>query len=175
MRTLIPALACLALTGCSLNFTRPIPVEHAVVELESGVVYEDELSGVGDAADAGDELTVHYEAWLEDGQPVDSSVERGIPITFVLGEAPIAGWNDGLSGMREGGTRHLTVPAPLAYGAEGVPGLVPPDAPLSFRIQLIEVAGDDDELETPAGAPVEAAEAPPELDPPAEVEPPAAE
>ena len=145
MRTILPALACLALTGCSLNFTRPIHVEHTAVELESGVVYEEVLTGIGEPAALGDELELHYQAWLEDGQLVDSSVDRGIPITIVLGEGGIEGWNTGLVGMRSGGKRRLTVPAELAYGEEGVPGVVPPNAPLSFQIELLSL--------TPAAAP----------------------
>jgi FKBP-type peptidyl-prolyl cis-trans isomerase len=139
MRTLIPFLACVCLSGCSLNFTRPIDVEHQTVELESGVLYEDEQTGVGEPAVMGDELEVHYGAWLEDGQQVDSSVDRGIPIRFVLGEAPIAGWNEALVGMSAGGRRRLTVPPDLAYGEAGIPGLVPPNASLSFEIDLLAI------------------------------------
>ena len=139
MRTLISALACLSLCGCSLNFTRPIEVEHEHFELDSGVHYEDTLAGIGEPAVPGDTLEVHYQAWLEDGQLVDSSVDRGIPILFVLGEAQIEGWNQALMGMRAGGKRSLTVPAELAYGPDGVPGLVPPDADLSFLIELLSI------------------------------------
>ncbi|MCA8979816.1 MAG: FKBP-type peptidyl-prolyl cis-trans isomerase [Planctomycetes bacterium] len=139
MRTLLLLVACLTLPGCALNFTRPIDVEHQVIELASGVFYEDTQTGVGEPAATGDELEVHYQAWLEDGQLVDSSVDRGIPIRFVLGEAPIEGWNEALVGMSAGGKRRLTVPPALAYGEAGVPGLVPPDSPLSFEIELLSI------------------------------------
>jgi len=143
MRTLIPFLACLCLSGCALNFTRPIEVEHQVIELQSGVIYEDELTGIGEPAVLGDELEVHYGAWLDDGQQVDSSVDRGIPIRFVLGAAPIAGWNEALIGMSAGGKRRLTVPPTLAYGEAGIPGLVPPNAVLSFMIELLSINSEE--------------------------------
>lgn len=144
MRTLLLLLACLILQGCSASFTRPIEVEHQVIELASGVFFEDTQTGIGDPAVPGDELEVHYQAWLEDGQLVDSSVDRGISIRFVLGEAPIAGWNEALEGMSAGGKRRLTVPPALAYGEDGIPGLVPPNAPLSFEIELLSINGSQD-------------------------------
>lgn len=142
MRTLLYVLLCFTLASCSISFTRPIRVDHQVVELASGVVYEDTQTGIGEPAVPGDELEIHYAGWLEDGQLVDSSIDRGIPIRFVLGEAPIAGWNEALDGMRAGGRRRLTVPPTLAYGEAGVPGLVPPNASLSFEIELIAINPD---------------------------------
>lgn len=144
MRTLFLLVACLSLQGCALNFTRPIEVEHQVIELASGVFFEDTQTGVGEPAVEGDELEVHYQAWLEDGQLVDSSVDRGIPIRFVLGTAPITGWNEALVGMSAGGKRRLTVPPALAYGEDGIPGLVPPNAPLSFEIELLSINASQD-------------------------------
>jgi len=150
MRKFLPALTrlaagvcCLALGSCSMNFTRPIPVEHITIELDSGITYEDQIAGLGAEAELGDVVELHYEAWLEDGQAVDSSVERGVPISFTLGEAPIEGWNEALTGMSAGGRRRMTIPAALAYGEAGVPGLVPPDAPLSFEIQLRKITKPD--------------------------------
>lgn len=139
------ALASAVLPSCSgVGYRRPVTVQHERVELDSGLAYEDLLPGVGEEARAGAMLTIEYTAWLADGTHVDSTHDRGLPYEFRLGEAPIAGWDHGLVGMRAGGRRKLYVPPALAYGEEGVPGLIPPGAVLTFLIELVQV-------EPPAG------------------------
>jgi len=135
-----PAAAALLslLSSCAL-FSRPVEVEHPRVQHPSGVEYEDVVLGVGRAARRGREITVDYLAHLEDGLRFDSSLDRGVPLSFVLGQAPLSGWDKGIPGMREGGRRRLYVPPELAYGRQGVPGLVPPDAALIFDIDLLDV------------------------------------
>lgn len=150
------ALLLAPFTGCSsLGYHRPVTVEHPRVTLPSGLGYEDALAGVGREALPGTTVTIDYTGWFEDGSEFDSSHDRGIPMTFRLGEAPLAGWNAGIAGMRAGGQRKLYVPADLAYGAEGVPGHVPPNAALVFLIELHEVTeevvarqGEAEEAET---------------------------
>ncbi|MDP6539033.1 MAG: FKBP-type peptidyl-prolyl cis-trans isomerase [Planctomycetota bacterium] len=127
------------LAGCS-SFSRPVEVQRRRVAHPSGVEFEDVVEGVGNAARKGRTVTVDYTAWLDDGTRFDSSLDRGRPVTFVLGEAPVAGWNLGIPGMREGGERRLFVPSEEAYGPGGLPGLVPPDTALVFSIALIEVS-----------------------------------
>jgi FKBP-type peptidyl-prolyl cis-trans isomerase len=95
--------------------------------------------GHGASAAPGDLVTIDYTVWLENGDRVDSTLDRGVPLTVALGEAPLRGLNEGVLGMKAGGRRRLTVPPSLAYGEEGVPGLVPPEATLLFEVHLIEI------------------------------------
>ena len=105
------------------------------------------VQGTGERADMGRRLVVHYTGWLYDsaaadhrGTPFDSSRTAGRPYDFVLGAAQvIPGWERGLAGIKEGGTRELVIPARLAYGAEGSSPKIPPDATLVFEIELIDV------------------------------------
>jgi FKBP-type peptidyl-prolyl cis-trans isomerase len=85
-------------------------------------------------------VTVNYEGRLGDGRVFDSSRRSGRPFEFVVGaNRVIEGWEEGIRGMREGGTRRLVVPPDLAYGQRGFAGVVPPDATLTFEIELLEV------------------------------------
>jgi FKBP-type peptidyl-prolyl cis-trans isomerase FkpA len=139
--TLVLILAAGIVPGCRLiHKPKPVRVERAAATTPGGVQWHDLLVGTGEPAREGDRLTVEYVARLADGTPVDATADRGTPFEFVLGEAPVQGWNEGLVGMREGGKRRLDVPAELAYGAEGWPGLVPPNAPMRFEIELTDVA-----------------------------------
>lgn len=94
----------------------------------------------GAKAQAGHTLLVHYVGTLSDGTKFDSSRDRKDFFTFKLGEGQvIKGWDQGLTGMQDGEIRKLTVPAHLAYGDKGVPGLIPPGATLVFEIELLEI------------------------------------
>lgn len=108
----------------------------------------DLLIGTGDTAASGNELTVNYTGWLYDetkpegkGQQFDSSLSTGrTPLVFTLGRGDvIAGWDQGLVGMRVGGVRRLVIPPALAYGGTRR-GMIPPFATLVFDVELIEVA-----------------------------------
>jgi peptidylprolyl isomerase len=134
-------LLALLTPGCGLlGRSRSVPVERAEHTTPSGVVWVDLLAGTGPVAEAGDALTIEYVARLADGTRVDATSDRGVPFTFRLGAAPVPGWNEGLLGMRAGGKRRLEVPADLAYGAAGIPGLVPPDSPMVFEVELLGIA-----------------------------------
>jgi FKBP-type peptidyl-prolyl cis-trans isomerase len=110
-----------------------------VVETDSGLKYENIECGDGTEAARGDTVTVHYTGTLEDGGEFDSS-EGKDPLTVRLGAGEvIAGFEEGLIGMSEGGTRELTIPPDLGYGPDGFPPAIPPDATLIFEIRLIEV------------------------------------
>jgi FKBP-type peptidyl-prolyl cis-trans isomerase FkpA len=106
----------------------------------SGLVYEDTTVGTGDKAEAGRRVSVHYTGWLTDGRKFDSSKDRGDPFDFPLGgRRVIAGWDEGVQGMRVGGVRKLTIPPELGYGARGAGGVIPPNATLVFEVELLGV------------------------------------
>jgi FKBP-type peptidyl-prolyl cis-trans isomerase FkpA len=105
------------------------------------LVIEDLVVGTGATAAAGDTITVHYVGTLSNGQKFDSSYDRGTPFTFRLGAGSvIAGWDQGLVGMRVGGKRRLTIPPNLAYGSRGN-GPIPGNATIVFEVDLISIAG----------------------------------
>lgn len=107
----------------------------------SGLEYEDNKIGDGAEAQAGQSVVVHYEGWLTDGHRFDSSRRRGQPFSFTLGEGRvIAGWDEGVQGMKVGGIRKLTIPAHLGYGEGGAAGVIPPNATLIFDVELLAVA-----------------------------------
>ena len=88
---------------------------------------------------AGDTLSVYYTLWLKDGTEIESSSEAA-PFKFTLGAGEvIKGWDKGLVGMKVGGTRTLTIPPDLAYGEEGSPPKIPPNATLTFEVKLLAV------------------------------------
>ena len=106
----------------------------------------DMMVGEGATAAAGDEVSVHYTGWLYDenaprkrGAKFDSSRDRGQPFVFKLGTGRvIRGWDEGVAGMRVGGTRELHIPAFLGYGAEGAGRVIPPGASLVFEVELLD-------------------------------------
>jgi FKBP-type peptidyl-prolyl cis-trans isomerase FkpA len=113
----------------------------------SGLQYEDTKLGTGEQAAAGQHVSVHYTGWLYDptatnnrGKKFDSSKDRGQPFQFGLGGGQvIRGWDEGVQGMKVGGTRVLTIPADLGYGARGAGGAIPPNATLVFEVDLLGV------------------------------------
>ena len=97
-------------------------------------------SGNGPSPKKGDKVTVHYIGWLTDGSKFDSSVDRDEPFAFVLGAGHvIAGWDQGVAGMRVGDKARLTIPPELAYGPGGYPGAIPPNATLIFEVELLSI------------------------------------
>jgi glutamyl-Q tRNA(Asp) synthetase len=119
--------------------------EHNMTTTPSGLQYEDTNIGDGPVATSGQSVTVHYTGWLSDptasngrGKKFDSSKDRGQPFVFGLDQGMvIKGWDEGVQGMAAGGTRVLTIPAELGYGARGAGGVIPPNATLVFEVDLI--------------------------------------
>jgi FKBP-type peptidyl-prolyl cis-trans isomerase FkpA len=111
----------------------------------SGLQYEDTSVGEGAEAKAGQTVTVHYTGWLRNddgsqGAKFDSSKDRNDPFQFALGAGQvIRGWDEGVQGMKVGGSRRLTIPASLGYGARGAGGVSPPNATLIFDVDLLAV------------------------------------
>ncbi len=116
--------------------TEPSVKPPVVTEL----IREDQAPGSGEAAKTGDRVKVHYTGRLLTGQKFDSSRDRDEPFAFTLGKGEvIKGWDKGVVGMKPGGKRKLTIPADKAYGAVGSPPKIPPNSPLEFEIELIEI------------------------------------
>jgi FKBP-type peptidyl-prolyl cis-trans isomerase FkpA len=112
----------------------------SAVTTPSGLIIEDLSVGDGAEASAGKYVTVHYTGWLTNGSKFDSSKDRNDPFSFPLGARHvIAGWDEGVQGMKVGGTRKLTIPPELGYGRRGAGGVIPPDATLVFEVELLGV------------------------------------
>lgn len=113
------------------------------IKLPSGLQYEDTKVGTGDVARSGFLATVHYTGWLKSrdgstGRKFDSSRDNDQPFTFRIGSGQvIAGWDQGVQGMRIGGVRKLIVPSYLGYGTRGAPPSIPPNSTLIFEIELL--------------------------------------
>ncbi len=103
------------------------------------LLIEDTQVGTGSPAASGNTITVNYTGMLTDGKVFDTSVGKQ-PLTVVIGTGQvIPGWDQGILGMRVGGKRRLIIPADLAYGQKGAAGVIPPNSPLIFDIQLLDV------------------------------------
>lgn len=114
------------------------PSDSTYMETASGIKYVVLKEGNGVAPKATDAVTVHYTGKLPDGTVFDSSVSRGEPATFPLGQV-IPGWTEGLQLMKTGGKTIFYIPANLGYGEQGVPGSIPPNSPLIFEVELLSV------------------------------------
>ena len=134
--------ACIALTclaSCALLQGNSIDVQYDSCITAGGVQWEDTFTGKGNPAGEGDTVTIHYVAQLQDGTPVDSTWDRGVPMTFPLDAPPVPGLREGIIGMRTGGKRSMLVPPALAFGAKGIPGRVPAEATIHFAVELVSV------------------------------------
>lgn len=110
----------------------------------SGLQFIDTVVGTGAAPKAGQTCVMHYTGWLYDngvkGKKFDSSVDRGDPFEFPLGQKRvIGGWDEGVASMKIGGKRTLIIPPALGYGARGAGGVIPPNATLMFDVELLGV------------------------------------
>lgn len=142
-RFVLAAAFAYGLAACARPSMPSAAPENQVTALETN----DLVVGQGAEATPGSTVTVHYTGWLYDraaaehkGQEFDSSRKGGAPFSFVLGQGRvIAGWDQGVAGMRAGGQRRLIIPASLAYGDRGAGGVIPPGATLVFDVDLLAV------------------------------------
>jgi FKBP-type peptidyl-prolyl cis-trans isomerase len=135
--------AIAAAIGLLAAITTPASAQEGKpVELADGLKYTDTKVGDGAVAEKGLIVSVQYTGWLykngAKGAKFDSSLDRGKPITFKLGGGQvIPGWEEGIAGMKVGGKRTLIIPPELAYGARGSGGVIPPNATLTFEVELV--------------------------------------
>jgi peptidylprolyl isomerase len=134
-----PPIVSASPTPASVD-TGPPPVAGEPTFSETGLGIIDIVEGTGETPAQGQIVMVHYTGWLsEDGSKFDSSLDRGTPFEFPLGEGQvITGWDEGLATMKVGGKRRLIIPSELAYGEAGRPS-IPPNAELTFDIELLEI------------------------------------
>ena len=122
------------------NTNAPTRVTGDGVKTDSGLQYWEIRVGNGEVAKEGSHVRVHYSGWLTTGKKFDSSVDRGQPFDFTIGNGEvIKGWEEGVAGMKVGGKRQLRIPPELGYGAGGSPPDIPANATLIFDIQLLAV------------------------------------
>ena len=111
-----------------------------MVTTPSGLQYEDTVVGTGQEAKKFDVVEVHYTGTFKDGKKFDSSKDRGQPFAFLVGGGQvIKGWDEGVAGMKVGGTRKLVIPYQLAYGENGRPPVIPPKSELTFEVELLKI------------------------------------
>ncbi|MBI4515004.1 MAG: FKBP-type peptidyl-prolyl cis-trans isomerase [Deltaproteobacteria bacterium] len=123
------------LAGTTMQKTDAKPITTA-----SGLQYIDFKVGDGASPQSGQTALVHYTGWLDDGKKFDSSRDRGKPFGFkVAAGQVIKGWDEGVASMKIGGVRRLIIPPELGYGARGAGGAVPPNARLTFDVELLEI------------------------------------
>ncbi len=147
MRILMGACTAVAIVVIgSTIMSDPSSAQSAArpVTTSSGLQIIDTKPGTGASPRQGQTAVVHYTGWLYEngakGKKFDSSVDRGQPFEFPVGQGRvIKGWDEGVATMKTGGKRTLIVPAQLGYGARGAGGAIPPNATLMFDVELLSV------------------------------------
>lgn len=118
--------------------------ESKMQKSPTGLQYEDVKVGTGAQPKTGQTCVMHYTGWLWEngakGKKFDSSVDRGTPFEFPLGQGRvIKGWDEGVASMKVGGKRNLLIPPSLGYGARGAGAVIPPNATLLFEVELLGI------------------------------------
>jgi peptidylprolyl isomerase len=148
VRTLAAIVVAAALTGTVAVATSTSSIAQAAKTMTtaSGLQIADSKVGTGATPKPGQTCVMHYTGWLYEngakGKKFDSSVDRGEPFEFPIGQRRvIAGWDEGVASMKVGGKRTLIIPPALGYGARGAGGAIPPNATLIFEVELLDVKG----------------------------------
>jgi peptidylprolyl isomerase len=116
------------------------PAEKEVVTTESGLQYTEIEEGDGPVPEEGDIVSIHFRGTLEDGTEFDETYTDGQPIAFPLGVGMVMpGWDEGVAMMRVGGKAKLVIPPELGLGEQGAGEIIPPNATLTFEIELVEI------------------------------------
>jgi peptidylprolyl isomerase len=150
---LLPAAltAVLAAAPLAADEPQPTPAPEAAKKSElkmnttpSGLQYADTKEGTGASPKSGQICVMDYTGWLWEngakGKKFDSSVDRGTPFEFPIGQGRvIKGWDEGVATMKVGGKRTLVIPPGLGYGSRGAGGVIPPNATLIFEVELIAI------------------------------------
>lgn len=149
MRRLVPAVLLISLSTVACGGGAPAAtssIASAPADVNA-LDKKDVTVGTGAEARPGMMVSVHYTGWLytpsapnSRGNKFDSSKDRGQPFEFQLGKGDvIAGWDEGVAGMKVGGTRVLTIPSSMGYGARGAGADIPPNSGLVFEVELLGV------------------------------------
>jgi peptidylprolyl isomerase len=148
VRTLAAIVLAAALTGILAVGTSTASMAQAAKTMTtaSGLQITDGKVGTGATPKPGQTCVMHYTGWLYEngakGKKFDSSVDRGEPFEFPIGQKRvIAGWDEGVATMKVGGKRTLVIPPALGYGSRGAGGVIPPNATLIFEVELLDVKG----------------------------------
>lgn len=136
--TLIASMSFVLTLGAHAAAPTIAAVETKEVKTPSGIGITTLKEGSGDSPKSTDTVKVHYRGILTDGKEFDSSYKRGQPTSFPLNRV-IPCWTEGVQTMKVGGQAKLVCPSNLAYGPRGIPGTIPPDAPLVFEVELLEI------------------------------------
>lgn len=149
LRFSLGLVVLLGLSACAPSVPAPAggtagsggaPEAPKTVTTASGLQYIDTKLGDGAEAKTGQRVSVHYTGTLDDGKKFDSSKDRNQPFDFQLGAGMvIKGWDEGVAGMKVGGSRKLIIPMELAYGPQGRPPTIPPAARLTFEVDLLAI------------------------------------
>lgn len=135
---LIASMSLVLTLGAHAAAPTAAAVEAKEVRTLSGIGITTLKEGSGVSPKSTDTVKVHYRGTLADGKEFDSSYKRGQPASFPLNRV-IPCWTEGVQTMKTGGKVKLACPSNLAYGPRGVPGTIPPDAPLFFEVELLEI------------------------------------
>lgn len=152
MKKLVLFLSIISLSvGCTKSADKKDAQEKQIPEVKD-LLMQEVVAGSGDEAKDGNVLKVNYKGTFLDGKEFDSSYSRKQPFEFTLGKKQvIEGWDIGIRGMKVGGKRILVVPPKMAYGEKGAGGIIPPNTPLKFEVELLEIVNADkkDSKKTP--------------------------
>lgn len=145
----LPGLVIFAAVAALMAVSSSSPSQAASPQTyytDSGLGVGDVTVGTGPQPKPGDTVVVHYTGWLYErgtkSKKFDSSVARGEPFAFTLGAGQVIdGWDEGIASMKQGGKRTLIIPPELAYGVSGAGDAIPPNATLTFDVELLDVKG----------------------------------